>query len=238
MYNAVFSNWGPQVPRFTPILDMFARSPIHPIQEHMQVATRCVALLLPFVDAVIAADWVLAAKHQEDLSNLEREADKLKKDLRLHLPESLFMAIPRGDILALLSVQDKMANDAKDVAGLIVGRKLRLPEAMIASFRAFVARAVDAAEQAGRAINELDALMEEGFRNKEVSLVAQMIHAVDDIESDTDDQQVALRSLLFGLESTLSPVDVIFLYRILESIGYVADRAQEVGGRLQLMLAR
>ncbi|HBP75141.1 MAG TPA: phosphate transport regulator, partial [Alcanivorax sp.] len=36
----------------------------------------------------------------------------------------------------------------------------------------------------------------------------------------------------------LPPVDVIFLYKIIEWIGDLADRAQKVGGRLQLLLAR
>ena len=111
----------------TSILDMFARSPIRPIQSHMQSATECVLQLEPFMTAVLAADWSGAETALKAIVSLERRADDLKKDLRSNLPKGLFMVVPRGDILSLLTVQDKMANEAKDVAGLIWGRRLQPP---------------------------------------------------------------------------------------------------------------
>jgi uncharacterized protein len=224
--------------RITPMLEMFARSPIRPIQAHMRTATTCVEGLCTFIDAVLVQDWAAAQVQQAQISHLEREADDLKKDLRAHLPKGLFMAISRGDILSLLSVQDKMANRAKDVAGVMLGRRMVIPASMVDTFKAYVERSVDAAKQAQAAISELDDLMEQGFRGQEVSLVEDMIHQIDDIERDTDDQQVVLREQLFALEKDMAPVDVMFLYRVLELVGKVADRAQEVGGRLQLLLAR
>lgn len=222
----------------TPMLAMFARSPIHPIQEHMQAATQCVQLLPTFVHDALAGDWKAAEAQQIKIAELERDADKLKRDLRLHLPDGLFMAISRSDILSLLVVQDKMANRAKDVAGLIFGRRMTLPASMSQAFEAYVITVVETALQAQRAINELDALMEEGFRGQEVSMVLKMIHRLDDMEGETDDQQVALRNQLFALERDLAPVDVMFLYQAIQLLGGVADRAQDVGGRLQLILAR
>ena len=46
------------------------------------------------------------------------------------------------------------------------------------------------------------------------------------------------RKILFRLEKDLPPVDVIFLYKIIDWIGDLADRASRVGGYLQLLLAR
>jgi len=61
---------------------------------------------------------------------------------------------------------------------------------------------------------------------------------LDVIEQNTDAIQVKLRSELFKLEDELHPVNVIFLYKVIENTGTIADRAQRVGSRLQLMLAR
>ena len=41
-----------------------------------------------------------------------------------------------------------------------------------------------------------------------------------------------------ALEVELPPVDVIFLYQIIDWVGDLADRAQRVGSRLQLLVAR
>jgi uncharacterized protein Yka (UPF0111/DUF47 family) len=40
------------------------------------------------------------------------------------------------------------------------------------------------------------------------------------------------------LESELNPIDVMVTYRMIEWIGELADLAERVGSRLELMLAR
>lgn len=222
----------------SPVWDMFARSPIRPIQRHMNKATDCVNACVDFITLVLDQDWDAAAKRHTEIVTLERSADDLKNDLRQNLPDGLFMALSRADILSLLSVQDKMANIAKDVSGLILGRRLQIPESMTDAMRVYVKRVQDAAQQAKKAIDELDALMEEGFRGQEVALIESMILKIDEIESATDNDQITLREQLFAIEKSLSPVDVIFLYDVIRLIGGIADKAEEVGGRLQLLMAR
>jgi hypothetical protein len=86
-------------------------------------------------------------------------------------------------------------------------------------------------------INELDDLLETGFRGREVRLVEDMIERLDSIEDDTDMLQVSLRRNLLALEKNLNPVDVMFLYNIIEWVGELADISERVGSRLELMLA-
>ncbi|HDY99324.1 MAG TPA: TIGR00153 family protein [Pseudomonas sabulinigri] len=221
-----------------PFLSLFGRSPIGPMQQHIAKAHECAAQLMPFIEAVIANDWTAAERIQQQIAQLERDADKLKKDVRVHLPKSLFLPVPRSDLLELLSVQDKVANRAKDIAGLMLGRKMMIPVPLNDAFRAFVQRSVDAAAQALTAMNELDELLETGFSGREVTLVERMIEELDAIEHDTDNMQIKLRADLYKLEKDLPPVDVMFLYQIIEWIGDVADRAQRVGNRLELLMAR
>jgi hypothetical protein len=80
--------------------------------------------------------------------------------------------------------------------------------------------------------------VETGFGGREVSLVQEMIKQLDDIESDTDKMQVKVRAELFKKEKDLPPVDVMFMYRVIDWIGDLGDLSQRVGSRLELMLAR
>lgn len=109
-----------------PFISLFGRSPIGPMQQHIAKAHECAAGLLPFFRAVIAEDWAQVEQVQQDMVRLEQEADRLKKNVRMHLPKSLFLPVPRSDLLELLSVQDKVANRAKDIAGLMLGRRMRI----------------------------------------------------------------------------------------------------------------
>lgn len=217
---------------------IFGSSPVSPLQKHMSKVYACASELIPLFNAVINEDWGEVAKHQQLISQLEEEADVLKKELRLNLPKGLFMPVSRQDLLEVLLMQDRIANKAKDVAGTIVGRHMTLPEVIQEDYIRFVTRCVAACKQARKAINELDELFETGFSGQEVQIVIDMITKLDDIEGDTDNLQSAIRYKLFEIEKDLPPIDIMFLYKIIEATGEVADKSQGVGSRLQLMLAR
>lgn len=220
------------------LFNLFGRSPIRPLQEHMAVVHKCVTKLQPFFDAVIAKNWNDAEKIQQEASDLESKADEIKRDLRLHLPKGLFMAVSRLDTLELLSRQDQLANLAEDISGLVVGRKMELPKTIQQDYLHFLQRCVDASYQACKAIKELDKLFEVGFSGKEVEIVEEMIEVLYKIEGDTDQIQINIRRELFKIENELSPIHVIFLYKIIEWTGDLANRAQHVGDSLQMLLTK
>jgi predicted phosphate transport protein (TIGR00153 family) len=193
---------------------------------------------VPFFEVCATGDWEKAAEIRAQISHLEKEADVLKREIRLKLPRGLFMPVDRTDMLELLTQQDKLANLAKDISGRVVGRELIIPEPLQADFIIYVKRCLDAADQAQKVINELDELLETGFKGREVTLVAEMINQLDEIEDDTDTIQIRLRQKLRTLESSLNPIDVMFLYKIFEWVGGIADQAQRVGARLEVMLSR
>ncbi len=217
---------------------IFGKSPVRPLQEHMQKVVACVAELKPFINAVIKDDEQGRLEHHQNIVTMENEADNLKKELRLRLPSSLFMPIDRRDILEVLTMQDMVAGSARDVAGLIIGRNMRIPKSMAKGYKKLVKRCIAACLQAQVAICELDELIETGFGKVERKRVGRQLIKLDKIEQETDEQQIHLRGELFKLENELHPVNIMFLYKVIDETGGIADRAQRVGSRLQLMLAR
>ena len=121
---------------------------------------------------------------------------------------------------------------------MVLGRKMIFPVPIAAKYVAFIHRSIEASEQADKAIHELDELLETGFRGNEVKLVDDIIAKLSHIENATDEQQIELRQIMFGLEESLPPAHVMFLYRIIEWTGELADRAREIGDRLQILVAR
>ena len=217
---------------------IFGKSPIRPLQEHMEKILSCAKELTPFTKAVLAHDTEAMVAHYQNIVTMENEADALKKELRLRLPSTLFMPIDRRDVLEVLTMQDMVAGSVRDVAGLIIGREMQFPKSMKKTYKKLIKKSIDACTQASTAINELDELIETGFGRVERKRVGRLLIRLDVIEQTTDDLQVTLRSELFKLEDDLNPVDIMFLYKIIDSTGNIADRAQRVGSRLQLMLAR
>lgn len=221
-----------------PLSNLFGRSPIKPIQEHMAVAHQAAEQLIPFFAAAVANNWQEGEAVQRNIGELENTADEHKKNIRMHLPKSLFLPVPRSDLLELLSMQDQIANRAKDISGIMLGRKMQIPTSLQAEMTEFVATAVATSAQALKAINELDELLETGFSGREIKVVEQLIEELDALENKTDKLEVEIRAGLFAIEADLPAVEVMFLYKVFDWVGDLADRAEKVGTRLQLLLAR
>ena len=219
------------------LANIFGASPVMPLEKHIDIAHRCAKKLRPFFAAAVSGDWDKAEEVRGEIEALEHEADNLKKEIRLNLPKSLFMPVPREDLLELLLVQDKIANRTKDVSGVVVGRRLRIPEPIADEFIDFVDRNIDATKQARKSVRELDELFTAGFRGAEVKLVEALIEELDRIETDSDAKQAELRAALFEIEDTLKPVDAMFMYKVIELTGEIADMAERVGRRLELLLS-
>lgn len=221
----------------TPFMKMFGKSPLRSLQKHMDVAIQATYELIPFLHAVKLEDWTTAGALQQKIVDIENKADNIKKEIRTHLPKSLFLPVSRGDILSMISAQDKIANQTKDIAGLMLGRKMKIPGSMQPLFDELFEQSIATCRQAKNAIDELDELLESGFRGNEIHVVDTMIDKLDQLEHKTDNIQASLRQELFKLEHDLFAVDVIFLYKLIESVGALADFAHEVGGKLQILLA-
>ena len=138
-----------------PLGNLFGRSPIGPIQEHMQIAEEAAQFLPQLIQASIDDDWERAAHIHAEIVSAEREADKLKRSVRRHLPKSPFLPVPRSDLLELVALQDAVANTAKDIGVLMIGRKMRFPEKIEKYVIEFTATCVATVNQALLAIQEL-----------------------------------------------------------------------------------
>jgi len=223
----------------SPLGNLFGRSPIGPIQEHMALADQAAQLLPALFRAMATDDWDSAKQVHKDIVSAESAADKIKRSVRKHLPNNLFLPVPRSDLLTLVGIQDHVANTAKDIAGLVIGRSIRFPEKLQDAAVELAEASAAASHQALSAIQELDELLTVGFTGQEeVRRVEDMLKTLDKLERTSDKMAIKMRAGLFKLEKNLPPVEVMFLYQIISLVCTVADDAEAVGDRLQILMAK
>ncbi len=220
------------------ITSLFGKSPITPLQKHMKQVHSCLKDFAVFAKASNAQDWETAETIHISINNKEQKADKLKKKLRMNLPSTFMMPFSRRDLLDVLLIQDSIANITKDLAGLMMTRRMVFPEEIAGDFIKLAGLCIKTSAAALMAINELDELLETAFSSRERKIVDKMIKTVNELEHGTDDAQNDIRNKLFTLESNLPPVDVMFYYRAIEWLGETADAAQKVGSRFEVMLTK
>ncbi len=223
--------------RTSAFANLFGRSPIKPMQEHIKVVTRCASEVPGLFEALCAGDQAKVIAVKDRIFALEQEADNIKNELRAHLPKSLLMPVDRRDLLEVLDMQDSIADTAQDIAGLLVERPMEVPESLKEPLIGLTRRCVEACEKAAEVIGELDELVETGFRGRESERVSKMVDELNSIEDDTDQMGMDLTHRLFAQEDDMKPVSVMFWYQLIQWIGDLADYAEKVGNRLRLLLA-
>jgi predicted phosphate transport protein (TIGR00153 family) len=121
---------------------------------------------------------------------------------------------------------------------MMVVRDMAPPEALREPVMVLVRRCVDACNQLAKIMEEMDELVETGFRGAESDKVMYMIDELNKIETETDVQAIQLMKLLFDNEEEMGAVTTIMWDRVLHWIGDLANFAERVGNRHRLLLAR
>jgi len=215
---------------------LFGHSPIRPMQAHMHAATECAKAIVPFVHAMGEGDRAAMVRLRDEVDRLEHTADELKHEIRSRLPQRLFMAVERRDMLDLLDHQDSIADVTQDIAELATLREMHTPEALRAPLQALVDSAIATCLQSEAVVDELDELVETGFGRREVARVEEMLDRMNELESVSDERGEAALRQLFAIESEIG-VGAYYWYEIIRWVGDIADYAERAGNRIRLLIA-
>ncbi len=221
-----------------PLLKLFGHSPFKPLQEHMRVVVTCAEEVPGLFEALFAADSGKIKEIRDRIFILENQADDIKNELRSHLPKSMFMPVDRRDVLDILDLQDSIADTAQDIAGSLMVRPPKVIESIHKPFMSLTHRCLEACSQMARIMEELDELLETGFRGRESEIVLNMIDELNRIETDTDEKAITVLNEMFAHEDEFDPVSIMVWHREIRWVGDLANYSERVGNRLRLLMAR
>jgi hypothetical protein len=222
----------------SPFANLLRQSPFKPVQQHMRVVSRCVEKIPALFDAMIQKDQEQIDALAINIGDLESEADSIKNEFRIHMPKRVLFAVARRDLLALIQQQDIIADTAEKIGQIVTQRVMEVPESIEEHLLNLVQRTTAICSQAAAMIEQLDELLAVGFGGKQSDLVSEMITDVKRSEHDIDFLIRDLNRALFSVEDQLSPVSVMFWYKLIDLIGEISNQAENMGDRLMLFIAR
>ena len=220
------------------IFSMFAKSPFKPLVSHIDLVQECVNQIIPLFEFLQARDYQKVEETSKRIEKLEHKADKIKDDIRSHLPQSIFLPVDKRDFMRLLSAQDDIADAVEDLAVLLRIKNLEIPGALNESLMDLAHHVVGAANEACRMIRELEDLLEASFGGAEAEKVEKMAQNLGAAEWEADKKQFLLAQQLFSLGDQLSAADLLLMNEVVKKLGGVADEAEKIGKTLRIFLAR
>ena len=220
------------------IFSMFAKSPFKPLVSHIDLVQECVNQIIPLFEFLQARDYQKVEETSKRIEKLEHKADKIKDDIRSHLPQSIFLPVDKRDFMRLLSAQDDIADAVEDLAVLLRIKNLEIPGTLNESLMDLAHHVVGAANEACRMIRELEDLLEASFGGAEAEKVEKMAQNLGTAEWEADKKQFLLAQQLFSLGDQLNAADLLLMNEVVKKLGGVADEAEKIGKTRRIFLAR
>ena len=215
---------------------LFGKSPFVPLQLHLDRISDCVEASVVLLTHICNGDISTIGEEARAISKLEHKADLVKNDIRNNLPRGLFMAMDRGQLLEILSLQDAIADQGEDIAVLMSIRPVKILDALNVPLKEYIDGNLDAFHKVKNVMRELDALIESGFGGVEASRVDVMVEEVAHAEHECDIMQRKLMKQVLDHETELSVGDFFIWQRLLIEIAGISNLSEKLANRVRMLL--
>jgi hypothetical protein len=220
------------------ILSMFAKSPFKPLVSHIDKVNECVSQIVPLFEAYKSGDYIKVEKISQQIEKAEHKADKIKDNIRQHLPQSIFLPVDKRDFMHLLSAQDDIADAVEDLTVIMRLKNIEIPEELLEPLMDLVQHVVDIANAACSMIRELEDLLESSFGGAEAEKIEKMAQGLGTSEWEADKKQFLIAKKLFSMDDKLNAAELFLLNELIKKLGGVADQSEKIGKTLRMFLSR
>ncbi len=216
------------------IARLFGKSPFFPLQSHMKKVSLCMTKLSEIFEKITSHTPKTLEKLVKELSKLEHESDLTKNDIRNHLPRNLFLPIDRSQFLEILSIQDRVADQAEDIGHLLTLRLL--DEIMYDKLRTLYEKNSEAFWSARAIMKMLSALLASSFGGMEAEKVKTSAEKISYIEYEADKMKHQMMQEFFAENEQVLPQTLYLYTRLIEEINQISHISEKLANRIRMML--
>jgi len=163
----------------------------------------------------------------EEVHRAEGEADDIRRELENLMYSKAVFPESRGDILGLIETMDRVPNCAESVIRMILNQHIALPEGICEQLADLVSVCT------GCALTMLEGVSQLFSNFVDASIT---VGKIDKLESEADRLEEKLVDWIFSSE--IPDLQKILLRDLVDKIGGVADRSENVGDRIRIMVAK
>ena len=219
-----------------PFFNMFMTSPFEGLQEHAEKVKECGWAFQQAIECHLANKCKTFEEFRQEVIHLETEADVIKRRIRGHLPKGTLMPIDKFELFRYLHEQDKVLDAVEEALDWLSFRlEPGIPKALEKDFYLLVDAVLDPVEEMCRMVTEARKYFT-SFSGKQRRLVKDIIHTLRRQEHEADKVEDAIKQKVLNM--TMEAVIIFHMIRLAETIGSIADHAENAGDMMRAMLAR
>jgi predicted phosphate transport protein (TIGR00153 family) len=219
-----------------PFLSLFMTSPFEGLEEHAEKVKECAWAFQQAMECHASSRCRQFEELRRNVVQLEHEADAVKRRIRGHLPMGTWMPVSKFQLFRYLREQDQVVDAVKDALDWISYRSdPGIPAELHKDFFLLVDAVIDPIEEMIRMVKGAREYFSTYSERQRVA-VKEIIRTVRDQEHAADKIEADIKHQIFNMDA--DPVTVFHIVRLAETIGSIADHAENAGDMMRAMLAR
>lgn len=219
-----------------PFLSMFMTSPFEGLQEHAEKVKECAWTFQQAVECHVADRCKRFEELREEIIKLESEADAIKRRIRGHIPIGTMMPVDKFQLFQYLREQDNVLDAVEDALDWISYRAdPGIPQELQKDFLRLVDGVIDPIDELSEMVKEAR-LYFKNYSDKQRVIVKDIIRKLRRQEHEADKVEDLIKQKALNLQT--DPVTVFHMVRLAETIGSIADHAENAGDMMRAMVAK
>ena len=219
-----------------PFLSFFMTSPFEELQEHAEKVRECAWVFQQALECHLADKCDAFEDYRKEVNKLESEADAIKRRIRGHIPMGTKMPVSDFQLFLYLKEQDKVLDSVEEALNWVSYRpEAGMPDSLKKDFSLLVDSVIEPIEELSRMVTEAKKYFD-SYSDKQRNIVKTIIHNLREKEHEVDKREDHLKLKAFSED--IDPIAVFHIIRAIETIGAIADHAENAGDMMRAMIAR
>lgn len=219
-----------------PFISIFVTSPFEGIQEHAEKVKECALVFQQAIECHVSNRCKRFEALRQEVIQLETQADAIKRRIRGHIPKGTLLPVDKFQLFRYLKEQDNVLDAVEDALDWISYRsKPGIPSELEKDFFLLVDAIIAPIEELSKMVTEARKYFR-SFSEKQRNIVKDIIRQLRQQEHEADKLEDAIKEK--ALNIPLDPVTVFHMIRLAETIGSIADHAENAGDMMRAMLSR
>lgn len=188
------------------------------------------------MECFVSAQCQEFEEYRQEVIKLESQADAIKRRFRGHLPPESRMPVSRFELMMYIREQDKVLDSVQDALNWISYRASSpMREPLEKQLMILVDSVIEPIEDLSKMVAEAIKYFD-GYSEKQRKIVKEIIHNLRKRENEADQVEDDFKIKIFSLEK--DPVGLFHMIRLAETIGSIADHAENAGDMMRAMIAK
>ncbi len=205
------------------------------LENHARHVLACTELLPGALEAYFEQDYERCRKITEEIIRIEREADRIKQNIRGHLPPGIILPVDKFELFLYLKEQDAVADAAEEILKWLTFRQVKPREEIAQQMLSLVKHNAETSQLLVPLIEKSRAYLSTADE-KAREEAKEVVRTIRRREHESDTVATELRREIFASE--MDPLSVYYLLKLTDFICDISGHTENAADLMRAMIAK